>query len=69
MGSAGALDAFTTEIGRTYAIERELDGGGMSHVFVAMDPDLERRVVIKALRADILEGVSRERFRREVLVS
>ncbi|MBL8961829.1 MAG: serine/threonine protein kinase, partial [Gemmatimonadetes bacterium] len=69
MGSAGALDAFTTEIGGSYAIERELEGAGMSHVFVAMDPELERRVVIKALRADILEGVSRERFRREVLVS
>ena len=69
MGSAGALDAFASEIGRSYAIERELEGGGMSHVFVAMDPELERRVVIKALRSDILEGVSRERFRREVLVS
>jgi serine/threonine-protein kinase len=41
----------------------------MSRVFVANDVALGRRVVVKVLREDVLEGVSRERFRREVLVS
>ncbi|MGQ0537365.1 MAG: protein kinase domain-containing protein [Gemmatimonadaceae bacterium] len=53
----------------TYVIERELGGGGMSRVFVAHDVDLERRVVIKVLSTELAAGVSRERFRREVLVS
>ncbi len=63
------LHQFASGLAGTYDIERELGGGGMSHVFVAMDRALGRRVVIKALRPDILEGISRERFRREVLLS
>ncbi|MBC7895108.1 MAG: serine/threonine protein kinase, partial [Cytophagaceae bacterium] len=56
-------------IGAAYEIERELGGGGMSRVFLASDTSLSRRVVIKVLREDVLEGLSKERFRREVLVS
>jgi serine/threonine-protein kinase len=56
-------------LGAAYEIERELGGGGMSRVFLATDTALARRVVVKVLREDVLEGVSRERFRREVLVS
>lgn len=56
-------------LGAAYRIERELGGGGMSRVFVAHEVALARRVVVKVLRDDVLEGVSRERFRREVLVS
>ncbi|MCC6317670.1 MAG: protein kinase [Gemmatimonadaceae bacterium] len=56
-------------LGASYEIERELGGGGMSRVFLAADAELGRRVVIKVLREDVLEGLSRERFRREVLVS
>ncbi|MGQ0640565.1 MAG: protein kinase domain-containing protein [Gemmatimonadaceae bacterium] len=50
-------------------MDRELGGGGMSRVYLAHDVDLERRVVIKVLSTELLSGVSRERFRREVLVS
>ncbi|MGQ0649539.1 MAG: protein kinase domain-containing protein [Gemmatimonadaceae bacterium] len=56
-------------LGASYEIDRELGGGGMSRVFVATDIGLARRVVVKVLREDVLEGISRERFRREVLVS
>jgi serine/threonine-protein kinase len=56
-------------LGAAYRIERELGGGGMSRVFVAYDESLGRRVVVKVLREDVVEGISRERFRREVLTS
>ena len=50
----------------TYAIERELGGGGMSRVFLARETALDRLVVIKVLPADLMGGVSVERFRREI---
>ncbi len=49
-----------------YAVERELGGGGMSRVFVAMEKKLERRVVIKVLPEGVAAGISVERFRREI---
>ena len=36
-------------LSHTYDIERELGGGGMSRVFVAIDRSLGRKVVIKLL--------------------
>lgn len=56
-------------LGGAYRIERELGGGGMSRVFLAHEAGLSRDVVVKVLREDIAEGLSRERFRREVLLS
>ena len=56
-------------LGGAYTIVRELGGGGMSRVFVAHEVALARDVVVKVLREDIAEGLSRERFRREVLTS
>ncbi|HUK63327.1 MAG TPA: serine/threonine-protein kinase, partial [Dongiaceae bacterium] len=53
-------------LGDTYAIERELGGGGMSYVFVALDRHLGRRVVVKVLPPDMAAGVSAERFKREI---
>ncbi|MEO7965854.1 MAG: hypothetical protein ABIT38_18240 [Gemmatimonadaceae bacterium] len=52
--------------GITYALERELDGGGMSRVFVAREEALGREVVIKVIKGDLAEGLSAERFAREV---
>ena len=52
--------------GGAYTIERELGGGGMSRVFVAVDNALGRRVVVKVLPADMLGHVSVDRFRREI---
>jgi len=53
-------------LGGTYAIERELGGGGMSRVFVANETALGRAVVIKVVAPELAEGVSAERFTREV---
>jgi tetratricopeptide (TPR) repeat protein/TolB-like protein len=53
-------------LGSTYRIERELGGGGMSHVFLAEETALGRKVVIKLLPPEAASGVSEERFRREV---
>jgi TolB-like protein/tRNA A-37 threonylcarbamoyl transferase component Bud32/Tfp pilus assembly protein PilF len=49
-----------------YHIERELGGGGMSRVFVATETALGRRVVIKVVAPNLVEGMSAERFTREV---
>src|SRR6476646_6973587 len=38
----------------------------MSRVFVAVEQALGRKVVIKVLKADLAEGLSAERFKREV---
>lgn len=53
-------------VGEAYAIERELEGGGMSRVFVAMERSLKRKVVIKVLPPDFAAGVNRDRFQREI---
>jgi tetratricopeptide (TPR) repeat protein len=50
----------------SYTLERELGGGGMSRVFVATETSLGRKVVIKVLPSDLSEGVSVERFKREI---
>lgn len=52
--------------GDSYAIERELGGGGMSRVFVAQEARLGRRVVVKVLAPELTEGMSADRFEREV---
>src|SRR5881397_3284745 len=56
-------------LGRSYTIERELGGGGMSRVFVATETALGRKVVIKVLAPELMQGVSVERFKREIQLS
>ena len=53
----------------TYAIQRELGGGGMSRTYLALEHALNRRVVVKVLAPELLAGISVERFRREVLLA
>jgi eukaryotic-like serine/threonine-protein kinase len=59
---SGSLPA----LGDAYTIERELGGGGMSRVFVATDRALERKVVVKLLSTEVAQGLSAERFAREI---
>ncbi len=55
-----------TTLGAAYTLERELGGGGMSRVFVAEESRLKRRVVIKVLSPELAQGISVERFEREI---
>src|SRR6476619_2703334 len=59
-------DQLQATLGGAYTLERELVGGGMSRVFVAEDARLGRRVVVKVLAPELTEGMSGERFAREV---
>jgi serine/threonine-protein kinase len=60
------LGRLQAALGDTYRIERELGGGGMSHVFVAEEVALGRQVVVKVLPPEMGAGVNAERFRREI---
>ena len=53
-------------LGASYAIERELGGGGMSRVFLAEETALQRKVVIKVLPPELAAEMNAERFRREI---
>ncbi|HEV8447360.1 MAG TPA: protein kinase [Gemmatimonadaceae bacterium] len=53
-------------LGDAYRLERELGGGGMSRVFVADEVRLGRKVVVKLLSPDLAQGLSAERFEREI---
>ncbi len=59
-------DQLQSTLGATYTLERELGGGGMSRVFVATDNALGRKVVVKVLPPELTQGVSVERFKREI---
>lgn len=59
-------DRLRAQLGDSYTIERELTGGGMSRVFVALDASLGRRIVVKTLAPDHAGDVSADRFRREI---
>ena len=59
-------DRLQSSLGAAYTLERELGGGGMARVFVATDPALGRQVVVKVLSAETAEGMSAERFTREI---
>ena len=62
-------DHLQEALGTNYKLDRELIGGGMSRVFVAVDSVLGRRVVVKVLPPELAAGVNRDRFRREIQVA
>jgi len=53
-------------LGEAYRLERELGGGGMSRVFLALETALGRQVVVKVLLPELAASVSVDRFRREI---
>ncbi|MGN6392547.1 MAG: serine/threonine-protein kinase, partial [Gemmatimonadales bacterium] len=59
-------DQLQRSLGDAYRLERELGGGGMSRVFVAIETAFERHVVVKVLLPELAAGVSVDRFRREI---
>jgi serine/threonine protein kinase len=56
-------------LGTAFVIERELGGGGMSRVFVANEVRLSRKVVIKVLNPELVQGLNAQRFEREILLA
>jgi tRNA A-37 threonylcarbamoyl transferase component Bud32/tetratricopeptide (TPR) repeat protein len=62
-------DQLQATLGGTYLLERELGGGGMSRVFSAIETALGRKVVIKVLPPELAQGVSVERFKREITLA
>jgi eukaryotic-like serine/threonine-protein kinase len=62
-------DRLQTSLGPGYRLSREIGGGGMAHVFVADDPSVNHRVVVKVLSPDLAAGVDGERFKREIAVA
>ena len=55
------LRQLQNSLGTSRTIERELGGGGMSRVYVAVENRFQRRVVIKVLSPELSEGLSGER--------
>ena len=53
-------------MGDAFRIERELEGGGMSRLFIAIEASLNRRVVVKLLPPEFASEVSAARFKQEV---
>lgn len=62
----GLPEQLEQHLGNTYHLEHELGGGGMSRVFLARELRLGRKVVIKVLNPDLAQGVSVDRFTREI---
>jgi tetratricopeptide (TPR) repeat protein len=64
---SGALrDQLQATLSGTHTLERELGGGGMSKVFIAEETRLKRKVVVKVLSPELAQGISVERFEREI---
>jgi serine/threonine-protein kinase len=59
-------DQLQATLGTTYSLTRELGGGGMSRVYVAREEALGRDVVVKVLAPELAQGLSAERFAREI---
>ena len=66
MNADGLRDRLQAALGASYTLERELGGGGMSRVWVANETALGRQVVVKVIAPELAEGLSAERFTREV---
>jgi len=60
------LDRLTSALADRYAIQAEIDSGGMATVYRARDLKHERTVAIKVLRPDLAEAIGAERFLREI---
>jgi tRNA A-37 threonylcarbamoyl transferase component Bud32/tetratricopeptide (TPR) repeat protein len=59
-------DQLQATLAGTHTLERELGGGGMSLVWLAEETRLKRKVVVKVLSPELAQGISVERFEREI---
>jgi serine/threonine-protein kinase len=63
--TAELLPQLQAALGEGYRFEKELGGGGMSRVFLALELGLARKVVVKVLTPELAAGVNVDRYRRE----
>ncbi|HET7450462.1 MAG TPA: protein kinase [Gaiellaceae bacterium] len=56
-------------LGAGYTLEHELNGGGMSRVFVAEEISLGRKVVVKVISPALASAISIGRFQREIAMA
>ena len=63
---ADLRDQLQRSLGDSLVLEQELGGGGISRVFIAHEPSLGRKVVVKVLPPEMSQAVSVDRFRREI---
>ena len=56
----------TASLADRYRIERELGGGGMATVYLAMDVRHHRKVALKLLHPELSAGPSQNRHGREL---
>ena len=63
------LQRVQAAVGDTYRLERQLEDGGMSHLFLATEASLNRKVVIKLLPPEHSSAVSAARFKQEIEVT
>jgi eukaryotic-like serine/threonine-protein kinase len=68
-GRPDLRDQLQATLGSTFTLEHELTGGAMARVFSATDTALARRIVVKVLSPELSEGVSGERFAREIRIA
>ncbi|HEX8943877.1 MAG TPA: protein kinase [Gemmatimonadaceae bacterium] len=59
-------DQLQRTLGAQVTLDRELGGGGMSHVFLATETTLGRQIVVKVLPPEAAAAVSADRFKREI---
>ncbi|MBX3172930.1 MAG: protein kinase [Gemmatimonadaceae bacterium] len=62
-------EQLASHLGDRYDIQRELGGGGMSRVFLAIERSLNRQVVIKVLAPELGRDIDAERFQQEIQTS
>ncbi|HEX3233438.1 MAG TPA: protein kinase [Gemmatimonadales bacterium] len=63
------LDSIRASFAGRYQIERELGRGGMSTVYLALDPKHGRQVALKVFEPDLGPSVGSDRFLREIRVA
>jgi serine/threonine-protein kinase len=54
------------ELSDRYTLEDELGRGGMATVYLAHDKKHDRRVAIKVIHPELIEGIGPKRFEREI---
>ncbi|HEX6316185.1 MAG TPA: serine/threonine-protein kinase, partial [Gemmatimonadaceae bacterium] len=60
---------FTRALAPRYSLLERIGSGGMASVYLAFDTALGRNVAIKSLRPELADGISRERFEREIEIA